>query len=353
MGQREVHGACCLVAFLLGAAMNVQKVNQADAEPLQLQIEDLLSAYIRHLEAANRSPKTISWYTEILRRFFDFLNLNNLAKPVGDMGKEEVRTYIRYLQSTRKWPNSPYIKGDQGSLSPYSVQGHVRAIKAFWGWLYREEYIPSNPLANLPLPSVPQSLVKTLSIDQFRRLLGVIDKHTPLGAKYYCILVLLLDTGVRIAELVNIKMADIDLVNSLVRVVGKGRRERMVPFHRVTRKELLHYIKVFRPQLSSNNSCYLFPGPDGAHISANSVQQFIRRLAIKAGLRGIKCSPHIFRHSFATAFVAKGGTNFALMDILGHSSLQTTQKYIHLQSRDLQRQHDRFTPIEDLFPSEH
>ena len=333
--------------------MNAQKVNQNDAEPLPLQIDDLLSAYRRDLEAANRSPKTISWYMEILHRFFDFLDFNNLTISIQDIGREEARTYIMYLKSARRWPNSPYIKADKGNLSPYSIQGHVRAIKAFWGWLFKEEYILENPLIKVPLPKVPQSLVKTLTIAQFKRLLAKVDRHTPVGAKYYCVLLFLLDTGVRISELVNIKMDDIDLINCLVTVVGKGRKERMIPFHRITRKELRHYIDVFRSKLCYYDSCYLFPRSDGDHISVNSVQQFIRRVAIKAGLRGTKCSPHIFRHSFSTTFIAKGGTDFALMDILGHTSLQPTQKYIHLQPRDLQRQHDRFTPIEDLFQGEH
>jgi integrase/recombinase XerD len=329
--------------------MNAQKVNKYGTESLRLQIEALLDAYRRYLEAANRSPKTISWYFEILRRFFDFLDLNNLTKSIPDIGREELRTYILHLQSTRKWSNSPYIKENKGSLSPYSVQGHVRAIKAYWGWLFKEEYILENPLIKLPLPKVPQSLVKTLTIAQFKRLLAEVERHTPLGAKYYCVLLFLLDTGVRISELVNIKMDDIDLINCLVTVVGKGRKERRVPFHRVTRRELQRYINVFRPKLCAYGSCYLFPRSDGTHISVNSVQQFIRRTALRAGLRGIKCSPHIFRHSFSTTFIAKGGTDFALKEILGHTSLQPTLKYIHLQPGDLQRQHARFTPIEDLF----
>jgi len=333
--------------------MSAQKVSEYDNESLRVQVEGLLSAYRRHLEAANRSPKTISWYMEILRRFFDFLDLNNRLKSIGDIGRDEVRTYIRYLQSVRKWPNSPSIKANKGNLSPYSIQGHVRAIKAFWGWLFREEYLLENPLVKLPLPKVPQSLVKTLTMDQFKRLLAEIDRQTPLGAKYYCILLFLLDTGLRIAELVNIKMGDVDPVNCLATVVGKGQKQRVVPFHRVTRRELQRYIRHFRPKLCACDSRYLFPRSSGDHISINSVQQFIRRVAIKAGLRGIKCSPHIFRHSFSTTFIAKGGTDFALMDILGHASLQPTQKYVHLQPRDLQRQHDRFTPIEDLFPSKH
>ena len=332
--------------------MNSEEAGRYNKESARLNIEDLLTVYRRDLEAANRSPKTISWYMEMLGRFFSFLHFNNPTQSIQDIGREELRTYISNLQGAGRWPNSPHIKADTSCLSPYSIQGHVRAIKAFWGWLFREEYIAQNPLTRLPLPKVPQSLVKTLTIDQFRSLLAAIERHTPPGAKYYCILLFLLDTGVRVSELVSIKMADIDLVNCLAKVVGKGSKERIVPFHRVTRRELQRYIRDFRPKLCPCDSCYLFPTSDGHHISVNSVQQFIRRIAAKAGLRGTKCSPHIFRHTFATTFIAKGGSGFALKEILGHASLQTTFRYTHLQARDLQQQHARFTPLEDLFPRE-
>jgi integrase/recombinase XerD len=207
--------------------------------------------------------------------------------------------------------------------------------------------IPSPFADNLPtFPSI------STFVDQFKKLLAKVDRHTPLGAKYYCVLLFLLDTGMRISELVNIKMADIDMINCLIIVVGKGRKERTVPFHSFTRRELQRYIKDFRPKLCSYGSCFLFPRSDGDHISVNSVQQFIRRIAIKAGLQGIRCSPHVFRHTFATTFIAKGGTDFVLKDILGHASLQPTLKYTHLQPKDLQRQHEKFTPVEDLLKGE-
>jgi len=331
--------------------MNAEETGRCIAEPAPPNAEDLLTVYRAHLEAANRSPKTISWYMEMLRRFFSYLRFNSSTQSIHDIGREELRTYIAYLKGVKRWTDSPYVKGDTGPLSPYSVQGHVRAIKAFWGWLFREEYIAENPLTRLPLPKVPQTLVKTLTMDQFGRLLSAIDRHTPPGAKNYCILLFLLDTGVRVSEAVSIKLVDIDLVNCLAKVVGKGRKERIVPFHRATRRELQRYIRDFRPKLCPYDSCYLFPTTDGHHVSPNSVQQFMRRIAGRAGLQGMKCSPHILRHTFATTFIAKGGTGFALKEILGHSSLETTSRYLHLQARDLQQHHARFTPVEDLFPS--
>ena len=96
------------------------------------------------------------------------------------------------------------------------------------------------------------------------------------------------------------------------------------------------------------DSPYLFPAFDGSHVSVNSIQQAIRRLADKAGLHGIKCHPHIFRHTFATVFLAKGGSDMVLKEILGHESIQTTQKYIHLNPEDLQKQHSKYSPVDDL-----
>ena len=111
------------------------------------------------------------------------------------------------------------------TLSPSSIQGHVRAIKAFFGWLVEEGYIKSNPLAKFLLPKVPQYVIKTLTIEHIKLLLSAIDKTTSLGFMYYCIILVLLDAGMRISELVNIKMTDLDIQQGLVTILGKGQKQ--------------------------------------------------------------------------------------------------------------------------------
>ena len=101
----------------------------------------LLEEYKLSLQALNRSPKTISWYSEILGSYFDFLESNSMLKPVGEMGTHELKRYILHLQKTPRWAKRPHFDGDKGKLSPYSIQGHVRALKAFWGWLEKEGYV--------------------------------------------------------------------------------------------------------------------------------------------------------------------------------------------------------------------
>lgn len=309
---------------------------------------DILYEYRLSLKAANRSHKTITWYMDILKRYFAFLKSNNLVKQVQELRTGEPKAYVLHLQNSTRWPNNPYIIGDRGKLSAHTVQGHVRAIKAFWGWLFKEGYIEENPLSKFPLPTVPHYVIKTLTSDHIRKLLSAIDKSTPSGAKYYCILMIFLENGMRLSELVNIKMNDLDLAHGLVTVLGKGQKERTVPFTKWTRRELFRYIHNFRRCLCSEDSPYLFPKSDGTHISAGSVQQYMRRLVKKAGLEGIKCSPHIFRHTFATLAIANEANVYAVKDIMGHASLQTTMKYTHLQVGDLKNQHNRFSPVEGL-----
>ncbi len=333
-----------------GEIMVLSGTIESGINPTDLSVPGLLNHYRIHLETSNRSPKTIKWYLDILGKYFNFLELSNLMKPVDELGKEALEAYIIYCKTARRWPNNPHIKEEnKGELSLYSIQGDVRAIKAFWSWLLYQGYIESNALAKYPLPKVPKTLIKTLTIEQIRLLLKTIDKNSPVGTRNYCILMLLIDTGMRISEVTGIQIADLNLSKCLVKIIGKGQKERVIPFSHFTSKELIKYIKHYRSDLCKLESLYLFPVSHGHHVRVNAIQQAIKRLAKKAELYDIKCHPHIFRHTFATMFLAKGGNAVVLKEIMGHENFQTTQKYIHLQPEDLQKQHWKYTPVEDLF----
>jgi len=323
-------------------------MSKARIDSYVLELRDIIAQYRDDLQAANKSPKTISGYMDVLNRFQEFLGSEGLTKPIGELGKTEARAYVRHLQNSTRWSGKDHVGEGKGKLSPRSVQVHVRVLKAFSSWLCREGHVEENPLASLPLPKARQTLVKTLDREQFKSLLSEIDRSTASGAKYYCIFLLLLDTGVRISELVSIKMDDLDLARGLVLVLGKGQKERVVPFAGRTRKELVRFIKNYRGQLYHGDSSYLFPTASGEHISSNSVQQRMRRLAKEAGLDGTRVSPHVFRHTFATQAFAGGANPFAVKEILGHSSLATTLKYTHLKTSDIKKQHSRFSPVDAL-----
>lgn len=316
---------------------------------LNISLDSLLIQYRLSLEAANGSPKTFQGYSDILRRFFGFLKKKGHINSVSDIGREEVRVYIRSLQNAKRWPNRPQNSEDRGKLSPVTVQDHVRAIKAFWSWLFDNGYIKKNILVKYPLPKAPKIIIKTLTIDQIKLFLKAIDKSSSVGARNYCIVLLMIDNGMRISEVVSIQISDIDLSRCRVKIIGKGKKERIVPFTKITRKELLKYKGNNRNNLCKLDSPYLFPGSDGDHVSIKSIQQSISRLSRKIGLDGIKYHPHIFRHTFATLFLTNGGQLTTLKEIMGHEDIQTTQKYVHFLPEDLQKQHWNYSPVEDLF----
>lgn len=155
---------------------------------------ELLEEYQLSLQAENRSPKTVSWYLDILTRYFTFLGSRRLLKPIGQMGTAELRTYLLHLQQADRWSGHASIGQGKGHLSAFSVQGHARAVKAFWGWLERENHIQINRLAKFPLPRVPVKPVDVLSMDQIQGLLGGISRLTPSGARYFLIILLLIDS---------------------------------------------------------------------------------------------------------------------------------------------------------------
>jgi len=142
--------------FLLGEKMNHSK--DKSVSPDAGSLDDLMGNYSLSLKALNRSQRTIDWYLDILRKYFGFLSHSNMLKPVDQMGSQELQAYLLHLQERNRWPENKYIES-KGKLSPFSIQGHARAIKAFWGWLFREGLIGENPLAKFPLPKVPPKII--------------------------------------------------------------------------------------------------------------------------------------------------------------------------------------------------
>jgi site-specific recombinase XerD len=317
-------------------------------DALLLAVTEALHTYRLSLEALGRSPNTIKSYFDILERYFSFLKNEDLLRPVNEMGRRELNDYLLHLKNCQRRPNWPPNRGDTGKLSPFTIQDHVRTIKVYWGWLFREGYIDKNPLEKFPLPSVPKLILKVITPELFQIILSYIDVTTPIGAQRYCILLLLYDVGLRIGELVNSLIENIDFNMGTIKVFGKRNKEREVPISRLTIREIRRYIRNFRPNICPVESPYLFPRADGIPISINGIQQFMRRLSKKPGINGLKLHPHLFRHSFGTQFIINGGNVFYLKEIMGHESLSTTLKYTHLQPKDLCLEHAKFSPVWNL-----
>jgi site-specific recombinase XerD len=308
-----------------------------------LDLENLIQGFKMSCQTEGKSPKTTEWFTSFLERFKRFLEESGLPTRVDQVDRNCVRRFILHLKQKAKALRTGR------PLSAATIQGYVRTLKAFFACLEREEYITANLMAKIPIPKAEAKVVATFSEEQIQDLLGLCLSSNGSRLHNMVILLLLLDCGLRVSELVSIELDDVRLSDGMLKIrKAKGGKERYVPVGSIAQKALWKYIHTSRPEPISKHVTGLLLNDKGQPLTRNGVQQFIRRLAKKAGLNGTKCYPHIFRHTFATRAIANGANVFAVKEIMGHASLQTTLKYTHLQINDLKNQHNKFSPVEGL-----
>ena len=296
---------------------------------------DVIADYLAALRVAGRSPRTIRWYGDLLAEFLRFLEREGERATLLDLASPQVRRWLLTLQSARERP-----------LAPSSLAGRVRTVRAFGSWVAAEFGLPESPVRRVPVPRVPERIIPSLREADLRGLLHAVDEGSTQSERDRAIVLLLLDTGLRLSEVAGLRVADVDLVEGRCRVIGKGNRERVVPLGRKTR-HALRVALVGRGRLRPDDA--FFVGSGGRPLAAHAIQQLFRRLARRAGL-DVRCSPHVLRHTFARAFLQNGGDVFSLGRILGHSpaSLQVTRRYVDLLDDDLRAIHRAASPVDRL-----
>jgi len=298
---------------------------------------------IEYYEVCNRceskSPKTISWYSANLKQFTDYLNSHKLSDSVDAVDIKLLREYVLYLF---KRPN----RNGPSTLSPQSIHGHVRTLKAFFNWLFNEELIDKNPAKQLKPPKVPKTLVSILSDKEIAHIMSSFSKSNNLDARNQTIFMLLIDTGIRIGEAIGLKLDDLYLNDGYIKVFGKGQRERIVPIGNNVQKAIHRYMFRYRPTPASPDTNNVFLSMRRRQMSDNAMKLAFRRLAERTGIRRLHA--HLCRHTFATKFLSNGGDIFTLQKILGHSTLEMVRRYSNLTSDHVRAQHQRYSPMDRL-----
>jgi site-specific recombinase XerD len=219
---------------------------------------------------------------------------------------------------------------------------YARAIRAFFNWLVAEEYLATTPLGRLKPPKLEKRFKEVLSVAEIERLLAILNQRTFLGARMYAMIALLYDSGLRAGELVALDLADIHWNEYQTRVMGKGKKERFVPFSPPTQRALRKYL-VLREPFAEQGPDALFITTDGTRLTAHAVTLAIKRLGKRAGIPRVH--PHLFRHSAAVAYIMNGGDQFGLKRIFGHEQLSTTDGYMDYAQQHLAHQHKQFSPM--------
>jgi len=283
----------------------------------ELDLTKLVSHFAQSNKAEAKSPKTVSWYTEMLFDFVKFLRSSGREAILAELNAFSVRDFI--------------IREQNRGLSPYTVQGKVRALKAFSSWLLADGYTSENVLSNIKLPRVPLKIVEPLTPPEIDLLISAQNPLTAIGCRDIAILVTLLDTGLRLSELSGLHLYDAHTEEGYLKIMGKGAKERLVPVGALAQKMLWRYVFHFRPQPATEQDNYLFLTLDGRRLSSNAIRLIFERWGRRAGVPRLHA--HLCRHTYATNFLTQQcGDVLRLKLILGHNSLEMVNRYVHFAS---------------------
>ena len=308
-----------------------------------MDIKRLIDEYAVWHEVSGHSPKTITWYRWILGTFRDWLQDNGHPTAVEAIMISHARAFLQAEQQREEhWPDHPLQPAKPVKLSDRTIHGYARALRAFFRWLETEEYLAKNPVAKLKPPKLERRYKAVLSVAEIERLLAALNPKTFLGSRMYAMIALLYDSGLRAGELVGLDVGDVDWAGYQVRVMGKGKKERLVPFSPTTQRALRKYLTL-RERYALDGGEELFISTEGHRLTVHGLNQAVKRLGQRAGIP--RLHSHLLRHSAAVAAVMNGADQFALKRILGHSQLSTTDVYVDYAEQHLAERYKQFSPM--------
>lgn len=229
-----------------------------------------------------------------------------------------------------------------GNKNPTSIARKLSSIRSFFEYCLRQGHVKNNPAKEVASPKIPKRIPKFLTVDEIFSLLSAPNSKTVLGARDKAILELLYASGLRVSELVSLNIPEINLEEGVVRVLGKGRKERLVPVGDKAAQALRQYYE-FRKNLVSDGNDSVFVNKHGQRISVRSVERMLIKYLRQTGINKT-VTPHVLRHTFATHLLNAGADMRGIQELLGHSSLSTTQKYTHISLEKMMEVYDKAHP---------
>jgi len=288
---------------------------------------DWIEKFIRHVRFERRlSDLTAKHYQRDLETLFAYCETQDIA-GWADLDNEHVRAFTA----------SYFRKG----LSPRSLQRRLSAARSFYRYLLREKHVESNPADGVRAPKSAKRLPANLDADRMARLLDI-KGHGPLIARDKAILELLYSSGLRLAELTDLNVGDVDMADATVRVTGKGNKDRIIPVGRQALKALTVWHPL-RRELATLDEKALFVSNRGTRLSKRSVQARVEHWSRRQGI-DMRVYPHLFRHSFATHLLESSNDLRGVQELLGHANISTTQVYTHLDFQHLAQIYDKTHP---------
>ena len=314
--------------------LNSREVDVA-LEPIEfntLSFDEAFRSFIEDAERRGLREHTITYYQREIGLFGRWLFSEDKAELISRVVRADINSYVDYLKNERGLKNG-------------TINTRLRAIRALFGYLKDSKYIANNPMENYPLLKSRTGNIETFSIKQLRQLLNAPDRRTFTGLRDYTYMLLLLETGIRLSECTGILVEDVKLSEGVVFIRNtKNHFHRYVPIQSKMKEQLRRYLKV----RGTCESDALFVTLDGEPMQRSSLQKIVGKYGKQAGIKGVRCSPHTLRHTFAKISVMNGAGVFELQKILGHSSMEMVRIYVNLFSSDVYKRHSEFSPLKNL-----
>ncbi len=289
--------------------------------------------YISLLRAKRYSQRTIDSYTKDIDAFFDYLLANDLL--FDNLSRQDIRSFLAH-------------ELEQG-LSKRSIQRRMSSLRGFYAFMEKEKYLSKNPFPTIHSPKAPIHFPDLLSPQETKIILSANQERTDdLALRDQAILELLLASGMRASELVSFRYRNIDWRGRVIRIYGKGSKERLVPFGKDTAATLERYWKESRPILVANAKQKkpgeaFFLNARGEDLTVRGLEYILKELDKRCGTY-LSLHPHELRHTFATRLLDNGADLRLIQTLLGHESLDTTTIYTHVSKKKLKAEYDRFFP---------
>lgn len=299
--------------------------------PLPEQFSTAFELYLRYLISERRlAENSIAAYSADVNLFLTCC----VAEKIKHLDGVDLTTIHAFLLQ----------HGAPGKISRRTNARRISSLKSFFDFLVRENLVGQNPFASVDLPKSGKTLPKALSEKEVKSLLAPPATATPIARRDHAMLFLLYATGLRVSELVGLPLAACNLNAGFVRVIGKGNKERLIPFGDLARQKVEDYLKIARPLvLQGKRSNFLFVTRRGTCMTRLRFWQIVRKNALAAGITK-DISPHMIRHSFATHLLSHGADLRAVQMMLGHADIATTQIYTHIDQARLKNIHKKFHP---------
>lgn len=268
---------------------------------------------------------TLASYKEDLKSLANFLK----DQDYNELTPKDIEKYLKYLH--------------ENNLKAKSIARHISSLRTYFKFLNKSKIITNNPMQGIDLPKINKTLPDVWTVEEISKLLDM-ELNTPNDYRNKAIMELLYATGLRISELVNLEYVNLDLENDFLRIMGKGKKERVVPIGEIAMDYLKLYLEEYRPYfVKKEQNNYIFLNYLGKKISRQGVFKILDDIQLKSGINK-NISPHTLRHSFATHLLNNGVDLRVIQELLGHDDISTTEIYTHVANEQIKKDYEEFHP---------